>query len=274
MQAVQEVFPGCCIHFEDWKGTDAIRILERYRDKVLCFNDDIQGTARVAFAGLTTALQIKNEQLTDQRVLFLARAPPGSARPICSLRRCRVRGFLSNKLVLKSRSSMSMVCWSPVVVIFPLRRRFTRIRRNLRGIWQRLSRSQADNSDRLQHRERLYAAGGGNHHRLNVRPIIFALSNPTDKAECTAEQAYRWSNGKALFAAGVQFPDVNLNGQIFHPGQANNFYIYPAIALATYVRAHVGLDACFVAAAEASSDQVGPELRARDVAVPGQARYS
>jgi malate dehydrogenase (oxaloacetate-decarboxylating)(NADP+) len=108
--------------------------------------------------------------------------------------------------------------------------------------------------------------------RLNDRPIIFALSNPTNKAECSAEEAYRWSNGKALFAAGVQFPDVTLNGQTFHPGQANNFYIYPAVGLATFVaRPRRITDACFIVAAQASADQVGPDLRAKGMLFPSQA---
>ena len=108
--------------------------------------------------------------------------------------------------------------------------------------------------------------------RLNERPIIFALSNPTDKAECTAEQAYTWSKGKALYAAGVQFPDVTVDGKTFHPGQANNFYIFPAIGLATYVaRPRRITDECFIAAAEASADQVGPDLRAKGMLFPSQA---
>jgi malate dehydrogenase (oxaloacetate-decarboxylating)(NADP+) len=107
--------------------------------------------------------------------------------------------------------------------------------------------------------------------RLNARPVIFALSNPTDKAECSAEQAYTWSKGKALFAAGVQFPDVVLNGRLFHPGQANNFYIYPAIGLATYVaRPRRITDECFIAAAQATADQVTPELRATGRLYPSQ----
>jgi malate dehydrogenase (oxaloacetate-decarboxylating)(NADP+) len=108
--------------------------------------------------------------------------------------------------------------------------------------------------------------------KLNERPIIFALSNPTDKAECTAEQAYTWSNGKALFAAGVQFPDVTLNGRTYHPGQANNFYIFPAVGLATYVtRSRRITDECFIVAAQASADQIGPDLRAKGMLFPGQA---
>ena len=70
--------------------------------------------------------------------------------------------------------------------------------------------------------------------RINDRPVILALSNPTDHAECTPEQAYRWSNGKAIYAAGVQFPPVHLNGQTFLPGQANNFYVFPAIGMAVF----------------------------------------
>src|SRR5216684_1520100 len=77
VEAVQEVFPGCCIHFEDWKGTDAIRMLNRYADKVLCYNDDIQGTASVTLAGLTAALQIVDAPLTEQRILFLGAGSAG-----------------------------------------------------------------------------------------------------------------------------------------------------------------------------------------------------
>jgi malate dehydrogenase (oxaloacetate-decarboxylating)(NADP+) len=108
--------------------------------------------------------------------------------------------------------------------------------------------------------------------RSNERPIIFALSNPTDKAECSAEQAYAWSKGKALYAAGVQFPDVTMDGKLFHPGQANNFYIFPAIGLATYAaRPRRITDQCFIVAAQASADQVGPDLRAKGMLYPSQA---
>jgi len=107
---------------------------------------------------------------------------------------------------------------------------------------------------------------------LNERPIIFALSNPTDRAECTAEQAYTWSKGKALYAAGVQFPEVTMNGKTFHPGQANNFYSFPAIGLATYVaRPRRITDEFFIVAAEASADQVGPILREKGMLFPSQA---
>jgi malate dehydrogenase (oxaloacetate-decarboxylating)(NADP+) len=106
---------------------------------------------------------------------------------------------------------------------------------------------------------------------LNERPIIFPISNPTRKAECTAEQAYTWSKGKALYASGVQFPDVQYQGQTFHPGQGNNFYVYPAIGLATYVaRPSRITDECFILAAQATADQVDSEMLASGRLYPTQ----
>jgi len=107
--------------------------------------------------------------------------------------------------------------------------------------------------------------------RLNSKPIIFSLSNPTEKTECLPEHAYAWSKGKALYAAGVQFPDVTIDGKVFHPGQANNFYIYPAIGLAVYVaRPKLLTDECFIVAAQAMADQVGVGLRAMGRLFPDQ----
>jgi malate dehydrogenase (oxaloacetate-decarboxylating)(NADP+) len=107
--------------------------------------------------------------------------------------------------------------------------------------------------------------------RLNARPVIFSLSNPTENTECLPEHAYAWSKGQALYAAGVQFPDVTIDGKTFHPGQANNFYIYPAIGLAVYVaRPKLLTDECFIVAAQAMADQVGDDLRALGRLFPDQ----
>jgi malate dehydrogenase (oxaloacetate-decarboxylating)(NADP+) len=86
---VQEVFPNCCVHFEDWKGTDAIRMLDRYKDKILCYNDDIQGTASVALAGIAAGMNITGGKLTDQRVMFLGAGSAGLALPSCSAPNCK-----------------------------------------------------------------------------------------------------------------------------------------------------------------------------------------
>src|SRR5712664_1918745 len=274
VQAVQEVFPGCCIHFEDWKGTDAIRLLNRYTDKVLCYNDDIQGTASVVLAGLTPALQIIDAPLTDQRILFLGAgsAGIGIARLIAAA--MQAKGLSQHE----ARSRISM---------FDIDGLLEPSRANLSEAQKVFAHKAPPSKDLVKTIETLKPTvligvstkGGAFNQRvveamskLNERPIIFALSNPTDKAECTAEQAYTWSKGKALFAAGVQFPDVTLNGRTYHPGQANNFYIFPAVGLATYVaRPRRITDECFIVAAQASADQIGPDLRAKGMLFPGQA---
>jgi malate dehydrogenase (oxaloacetate-decarboxylating)(NADP+) len=108
--------------------------------------------------------------------------------------------------------------------------------------------------------------------RINERPIILALSNPTSCAECTPEQAYTWSNGKAIYAAGVPFSPVTFKGQTFIPGQANNFYIFPAVAMAIYAtQAKRVSDELFIEAAKAVADQVSPELLKQGLLYPLQA---
>ena len=274
VRAVQEVFPGCCIHFEDWKGTDAIRMLKRYTDRVLCYNDDIQGTASVSLAGLTTALQIIEKPLTEQRILFLGAGSAGIGIANLVAAAMQMKGLSLEA----ARSRISM---------FDIDGLLEPSRADLSPDQKVYAHKTAPSKDLVATIERLkptvligVSTKGGaftqkvveTMSRLNERPIIFALSNPTNKAECSAEQAYTWSNGRALFAAGVQFPDVTLNGRTFHPGQANNFYIYPAVGLATYVaRPRQITDACFIVAALASADQVGPDLRAKGMLFPSQA---
>jgi malate dehydrogenase (oxaloacetate-decarboxylating)(NADP+) len=107
--------------------------------------------------------------------------------------------------------------------------------------------------------------------RLNDRPVIMALSNPTEHAECTPEQAYTWSKGKAIYAAGVQFPPVHFNGQTFLPGQANNFYIFPAVGLAIYAtEAKRVSDEMFIEAAAAVADRVPEDLLQQGQIYPPQ----
>jgi malate dehydrogenase (oxaloacetate-decarboxylating)(NADP+) len=273
VQAVQQVFPNCCIHFEDWKGTDAIRLLARYTDKVLCYNDDIQGTASVTLAGLTTALQIIDAPLTEQRILFLGAGSAGIGISNLIVSAMQMQGLSQDA----ARSRISL---------FDIHGLIEPSRSNLSASQKVYAHNAAPSKDLAQTIETLkptilvgVSTKGGAFNqqvieamsRINERPIIFALSNPTDKAECSAEQAYTWSKGKALFAAGVQFPEVTIKGKTFHPGQANNFYIYPALGLATYVaRPRRITDECFIVAAQASADQVGPELRARGMLFPSQ----
>src|SRR6202789_828787 len=249
VKAVQTVFPECCIHFEDRKGTDAVRYLAKYKDKVLCYNDDIQGTASVALAGLIGALKIVGTPLTTQRVLFLGAGSAGTGIAgliVAAMKkgglsdadaRSRIAHFDTKGLVVEGRAGLEphKQPWArklPASKAFDVRDLASELPEVVAAVETFKPTVLIGVSTRggLMSREVVEAVS-----QLNERPIIFPLSNPTRKAECTPEQAYTWSKGKVLYASGVQFPDVKYQGQTFHPGQGNNFYIYPAIGLATYV---------------------------------------
>ena len=272
--AVQEVFPGCCIHFEDWKGTDALRMLDRYRDKILCYNDDIQGTASVTIAGLITALEIKGETLVDQRYLFFGAGSAG-----LGIGNLIASAMMANGLSeMDARARISMMDRDGLI---------ERSRKDLNQ-WQKPYAHEAEPTRDLVKVIETFkptvligvSTAGGTFTqavveamcKLTDRPIVFPLSNPTDKCEVLPDKAYEWSKGKVLYASGVQFDDVTYEGKTYHPGQANNFYIFPAVGLATYCARPSRLtDDCFIAAAQASADQVGDNLRNKGMLFPSQA---
>lgn len=273
VEAVQEVFPLCCIHFEDWTGVDAVHLLERYRDKVSCYNDDVQGTAGITLAGMINATKIKGTQLKDEKYLFLGAgsAAIGLANLLCT-------ALVKLGMTLKDAQSR--------VSMFDINGLLEPTRTDLVDFQMPYAHPHAPTRDFVAAIESIKpttiigvsTVGGAftqkvveTMSQLNDRPVILALSNPTDHAECTAEQAYTWSKGKAIYAAGVQFPPVHLNGQTFLPGQANNFYIFPAVGLAIYVtQAKRVPDEMFIEAAAAVADQVPPEMFKQGLIYPPQ----
>lgn len=273
VEAVQEVFPKCCIHFEDWTGVDAVHLLERYRDKYCVYNDDVQGTAGITLAGMINATKLKGTQLKDEKYLFLGAgsAGIGLANLLCS-------ALVAQGMSLKDAQSR--------VYMFDVNGLLESTRTDLVDFQLPYAHQHAPTRDFAAAIESIKPTtiigvstiGGAFSKevveamcRVNERPIILALSNPTSCAECTPEQAYTWSNGKAIYAAGVPFSPVTLNGQTFIPGQANNFYIFPAVAMAIYAtEAKRVTDEMFIEAAKAVADQVSPELLKQGLLYPLQ----
>jgi malate dehydrogenase (oxaloacetate-decarboxylating)(NADP+) len=280
VEAVQEVFPNCCIHFEDWTGVDAIALLARYRDKVCSYNDDIQGTAGVVLAGLINALKINGGQLKEQRILFLGAGSAaigladlyvsalGQQGVAPDVARQKVRMFDTQGLVVAGRPGLAAhklpyahklapskpfnhldpASESPQIVAAIEDFKPTA----LIGV---SGKALPVGARRLFSREVVEAMA-----RHNPRPIIFALSNPTEHHECLPEQAYAWTGGNAIYAGGVPFPPIHIDGQTFLPSQANNLYIFPAVGMAIYAtNAKRVTDAMFIEAAHAVADQVTPE---------------
>ncbi len=274
VDAVQEVFPHCCIHFEDWTGSDAVHLLARYRDKVSCYNDDIQGTGSVTLAGLLAALKIKGGKVRDQRILFLG---AGSAA-------IGLAGLIASAAVAEG---LTLAEAQARISMFDVNGLLEPSRNDLFDFQQPYAHPHAPCRDLVAAIESVQptvligVSTVGNTFtqpvieamaRLNDRPVILALSNPTEHAECTPEAAYKWSKGKAIYAAGVQFPPVTLDGKTFVPGQANNFYIFPAVGMAIYATNPQRVtDEMFIAAAHALADQVTPAELAQGTLYPPQA---
>lgn len=270
--AANDLFPDVCIQLEDFGNRNAFRLLARYRERYCVFDDDIQGTAAVALAGIVSSLRLTTKSLREQRFLFLGagEAGVGIADLIVTglvsegLDRCeamrRCCFYDSRGLVCSTRTDLAehkrpyahdlpacatfleaVEALAPTAII------------GVSGVPQTFT-------------EPVVRAMA----RLNQRPILFALSNPTSKAECTAEQAYRWTDGRAVFASGSPFPAVEYGGRRYVPGQGNNAYIFPGVGLGLVVsRARRATDAMFFAAARELANLVSDEDLAIGRVYPG-----
>jgi malate dehydrogenase (oxaloacetate-decarboxylating)(NADP+) len=233
MTAAQEVFPGVVIQFEDFANQNAFRLLEQYRDRACVFNDDIQGTAAVALAGMFSALRITGQQIQDQTVLFLGAGEAATG----------IADLVSTAMVTQGldEHAARRRCW-----LVDTKGLVVKSRPELAHHKVPYAHDHQPVADFLGAIRALkptaiigVSAVGGTFTeevlkemaRLNERPIVFALSNPTSQAECTAEEAYQHTAGRALFACGSPFDPVKLNGKTFVPRQGNNSYIFPGIGL-------------------------------------------
>jgi malate dehydrogenase (oxaloacetate-decarboxylating)(NADP+) len=261
VEAVQELFPKSCIQWEDFANINAVPILAKYRDRICTYNDDIQGTASVALAGIYAALRISCQKLTDQRFLFLGAgsAATGIAELISqamameglTLQEARSRNNLFDIDGLLTSSRKLMDFQKPYAIEHTPIGNFAQAVKALRptGIIG------VSTVPKLFNQKVIEAIS-----EINERPIIFPYSNPTSRSECTAEEAYTWSKGRAIFASGSPFPPLTVGGKHFVPGQGNNVYIFPAMGMAVYAtEAKRVTDEMFIVAANAVAEQVGQD---------------
>jgi len=233
IQAVTEVFPQAVIQFEDFANHNAFRYLHKYRESVCSFNDDIQGTAAVALSGIYSALRITGGDLRDQRLLFFGAGEAGTgigelvvaalvAEGVEEKEARKCCWYIDSKgLVVKSRTDLSHHKAAFAQDHEPMNDPLSIVEKIKPTALIGASGQPGTFTQPI-----LEAVA-----RIAERPIVFALSNPTSKAECTAEQAYTWTDGRAVFASGSPFAPVEYNGQRFVPGQGNNAYIFPGLGM-------------------------------------------
>ena len=258
--AVRERWPNVLIQFEDFQNTNAFALLDAWRDRVTCFNDDIQGTAAVVVTGLYTAVRALKQKLSDQHILFLGAgaAATGIAHLIADAMAedgidrnealKRIALFDSKGLVSSTRGDKLAPNKVPFAQAYENTTDFAQAIRQLKPtcIIGVSAQGGAFTEDVVKAMC-----------EVNARPMIFALSNPTSKAECTAKQAYTWSEGKCLFACGSPFAPVAVGNKTFVPRQGNNSYVFPGIGFGCiFVRAKTIPNQIFLTAAKTLANLV------------------
>lgn len=265
MQAVVKRYgQNTLIQFEDFGNHNAFRFLDKYRDTYCTFNDDIQGTAAVAVAGLLASKRVTGKKLSENKILFL-----GAGEAAIGIADLCVKAMVTEGISQdEARENIWMVDIDGLLAK-------GRPEGKLGGHKWYYAKEHEVMKDFAEVVAEVKpsiligasAAGGAftpqilqNMAEFNERPIIFALSNPTSKAECTAQQAYDNTQGKCIFASGSPFGSVEYGGKTFYPGQGNNAYIFPGVALGVIATGthHIPED-MFLIAAETIAKHVSDE---------------
>ena len=271
MTAVEEVFPGALVQFEDFATENAIGLLGHYRERACVFNDDIQGTASAALAALLVAGRATGRRLADERLLFVGAgaAASGIADLVATAlvkaglserdAARRISMFDADGLVTAGRTGLA-----------EFKRRYAHEHAAVAGLPEaiRALRPTAligvSGQPQLFTRPVLEVMA-----ELNERPVVFALSNPTSRAECTAVQAYQWTGGRAVFSSGSPCDALEVGGRRFAPSQTNNAYVFPGLGLAVVASgARRVTEGMFLAAARALADQADESLIASGALFP------
>lgn len=255
-------FPDAIIQFEDFGNRNASRLLEKYRNNYRMFNDDIQGTAAVTLAGLLSSQRITNRELAEERIVFYGAGTAGIG----------IANLYTSALVKEGYSEQEARsrCW-----FIDSRGLIVRERENLSenkipfAHDHSISKNLFDIIESIRPTALIGISGQGQAFSkevlelmadINERPIIFALSNPTSVSECTADQAYKWTGGRCLFASGSPFDPIEMDGKTFIPGQGNNAYIFPGVGLGIILsRSNIISDDLFLTAANTLSSLVSDE---------------
>ncbi len=275
MSAVFQRYPNAMVQFEDFANINAFRLLHKYRNQYCTFNDDIQGTASVTLAGIYSAMRLTGGKLSEQKLLFLGAGEAGIG--IADL---IVSAMMDEGL---AEDEARQRCW-----FVDSRGLVESGRTDLAEHKRPYAHDFAPQKDLLSAVQALKPTGiigvsgrGGMFTQpvveavaaLNEQPIVFALSNPTSNSECTAEEAYRWSGGRAIFASGSPFDPVEFNGKTYVPGQGNNSYIFPGVGLGVVaVKARHVTDEMFMVAARTLASLVQEDDLAKGRVYPSLQR--
>jgi len=256
MKEANEKFPDAIIQFEDFGNHNAARLLDKYRNRYRMFNDDIQGTAAVTLAGLLSSQRITKRDLEDEKILFYGAGTAGIGIANLYVTALTKKGY--SKEEARSR------CWfvDSKGLVVSSRKNLSRDKLPFAHEYYE-KKDLSDIIQAIRPTALIGISGQANAFSKNVLelmkgindyPLVFALSNPTSSSECTAENAYKWTRGKCLFASGSPFDSVEIEGKTFIPGQGNNAYIFPGVGLGIILsQAEVISDDLFLAAAETLS---------------------